>query len=190
MDWCPPPNCGTRRLSDTCLPIFSPATFSSRCKFPQRKKPALDRTGLQVAAPLALGLSLRIAGLPLLTQGFLGIIQMPSRNMKAWRNRIPATSMSISIWRTRNQRGLEFVLNVRSPPPLPAISLNHGRINIGDGSHLRSGCPRLNPGAGRRSLQIMDSSTCLPAIAYSGRAEEASRMAGRRWRFRRRFLWR
>ena len=30
-----PPSCGTRRLLDACLPIFSPATFSSRCKFPQ-----------------------------------------------------------------------------------------------------------------------------------------------------------
>ena len=32
MEWFLPPSCVARRLSDTCLPIFSPAIFSSRCK--------------------------------------------------------------------------------------------------------------------------------------------------------------
>ena len=35
MEWFLLTRCGTRRLLGTCMPIFSPATFSSRCKFPQ-----------------------------------------------------------------------------------------------------------------------------------------------------------
>jgi hypothetical protein len=42
MDGFLPASYATRRLSDTCSPIFSPATLLSLCKCPRPQEPTLD----------------------------------------------------------------------------------------------------------------------------------------------------